>query len=248
MSDTMKIEDYLAAGGVLSSPENAPPRYRAELLRMMASFVDSELAAAAGFADMINAAPGIKSRIAAAKIVLEKTDNAGKVLKVMGDFGANSARYANHHPWTERLPREADLGAGRTGSDMRLSVFRYPLAGWADSVVMNFLMGLAAGIQLEELARVSYQPLAETYRGIRGIEANHTKLAREGMAELDREAAADSVAYWWPRVAESFGQIQSDRAAALSAFGLRHSDNNAMRTRWEGEAQAELKKFGLSAP
>jgi ring-1,2-phenylacetyl-CoA epoxidase subunit PaaA len=36
------------------------------LLRLMASFVDSELAGSAGFADTINDAPGIKSRIAAA--------------------------------------------------------------------------------------------------------------------------------------------------------------------------------------
>ena len=35
-------------------------------LRWMASFVDSELAGAAGFADLINAAPGLKERIAAA--------------------------------------------------------------------------------------------------------------------------------------------------------------------------------------
>ncbi|HXV29833.1 MAG TPA: phenylacetic acid catabolic, partial [Sinorhizobium sp.] len=54
MSDTMPIEDYLAQGGVLSSPDNAPPRYRGELLRLMASFVDSELAGSAGFADIIN--------------------------------------------------------------------------------------------------------------------------------------------------------------------------------------------------
>ena len=49
-TDTMPIEDYLAQGGVLTSPANVPPRYRGELLRLMASFVDSELAASAGFA------------------------------------------------------------------------------------------------------------------------------------------------------------------------------------------------------
>ena len=64
-----------------------PPRYRAELLKLMATFVDSELAGAAGFADAINAGPGIKERIAAAKIVMEKTDNADKVLKSWGNSG-----------------------------------------------------------------------------------------------------------------------------------------------------------------
>lgn len=75
MSETMSIEEYLRQGGVLTSPDNAPPRYRGEVLRLMASFVDSELAGAAGFADIINDAPGIKERIATARIVLEKTDH-----------------------------------------------------------------------------------------------------------------------------------------------------------------------------
>lgn len=44
MTQTMNLDDYLAQGGVLTSPDNAPPRYRGELLRLMSSFVDSELA------------------------------------------------------------------------------------------------------------------------------------------------------------------------------------------------------------
>ena len=47
-AETMPIEDYLAKGGVLTSPANVPARYRGELLRLMATFVDSELAASAG--------------------------------------------------------------------------------------------------------------------------------------------------------------------------------------------------------
>ena len=146
MSDTLPIEDYLAQGGVLSSPANVPPRYRGELLRLMASFVDSELAGSAGFADTINDAPGIQERIAAARIVLEKTDHAGRVLEIMESFGADGDRYAVHHPWADRLPRDADIGAARQGGDMRLSVFHYPLLGWIDAVVMNVLMGHASSV------------------------------------------------------------------------------------------------------
>ena len=83
-TDTMPLEAYLAQGGKLTTPENAPPRYRGELLRLMATFVDSELAGAAGFADIINQGPGIKERIAASRIVLEKLDHAERVLAVMG--------------------------------------------------------------------------------------------------------------------------------------------------------------------
>ena len=154
----MPIEDYLAQGGVLTSPANVPARYRGELLRLMATFVDSELAGSAGFADTINAAPGITARIAAARITLEKADHAERVLALMGDFGADEGRYAQHHPWADRLPRDAALGQARHGGDMRLAVFHYPLEGWTDAVVMNVLQGLAAGVTLDELSARLLRP------------------------------------------------------------------------------------------
>ena len=67
---------YLASGGKLTAPDNATPRYRAEVMRLMAVLTDSLLAGAAGFADCINLAPGLKERIAATRIVLEKFGHA----------------------------------------------------------------------------------------------------------------------------------------------------------------------------
>lgn len=250
-SDTMSIERYLAEGGKLSAPENVPPRYRAELMKLMASFVDSSLAGAAGFADVINAGPGIKERIAAAKIVLEKTDHADRVLRIMAGFGTDTARYANAHPWAARLPRDADIGTQRSDQDMRLAVFNYPLAGWGDAVVMNLLMGLAVGVQLEEMGRISYQPLAEVFRDVAPRERRHTELAIEGLERLIAEGEAPafqtSVTYWHPRVAASFGQEHSDKFERLQSFGLRHTPNAALRTRWEDEAKSVLTHLGLSA-
>ena len=248
----MKIEDYLAQGGVLTSPANVPPRYRAELMKLMATFVDSELAGAAGFADIINQGPGIKERIAAARIVLEKTDHADKALAVMAEFGADRGRYANHHPWTARLDRDADIGATRSDHDMRLAVFNYPLAGWADAVVMNLLMGRAVVVQLAELQLVSYQPLAVIFRAVAPVELRHAELAEEGLARLMDEGQGDAlqaaVAYWWPRVGASFGQAEAPRFDALRAMGLRRSTNAELRARWQAEASAALGRVGLSAP
>jgi ring-1,2-phenylacetyl-CoA epoxidase subunit PaaA len=251
MTEDMSVESYLAAGGILSNPTNVPPRYRAELLKLMATFVDSELAGAAGFADIINAGPGIKERIAAARIVLEKTDNADKVLTIMGDFGADTARYATHHPWSARLTRDADIAATRAEHDMRLAVFNYPLTGWGDAVVMNLLMGLAVNVQLAELSQVSYQPLAEAFRAIAPIEAHHVELAEEGLQRLlqasDKATLQASVDYWWPRVAASFGAVNSGRADSLKAMGLRRSSNADLKSRWMGDASAVLEKLGLAA-
>lgn len=252
MSDEMDIGDYLARGGRLTSPANVPPRYRAELMRLMATFVDSELAGAAGFADMINQGPGIKERIAAARIVLEKTDHADRVLRIMGEFGADTARYASHHPWAARLPRAADIGATRSDHDMRLSVFNAPLEGWADAVVMNLLMGQAARVQLQEFGSISYQPLAEAFRAIAPVEARHAELAEEGMARLiEEDEGADLQAlvnYWWPRVAQSFGEDASGRFEALKAMGLRQTPNAVLRAVWEEAAQTVLGRLDLHAP
>lgn len=249
MPEEMSIETYLAQGGVLTTPANVPPRYRAELLKIMATFVDSELAGAAGFAEIINEGPGIKARIAAARIVLEKTDHADRVLRLMGEFGADTDRYADHHPWTARLTREADIGQTRSRHDMRLAVFNYPIEGWADAVVMNLLMGRAVVIKLQELAQVSYQPLAEVFRAVLPIETRHAELAEEGLMQLveayGTEGLQELVDYWWPRVAASLGQDASDRFDGLKAMGLRHTPNSDLKSRWQDSAGAILGQAGL---
>ncbi|MFW8635828.1 Phenylacetic acid catabolic protein [Cribrihabitans pelagius] len=252
MTDEMSIASYLEQGGVLSNPSNVPPRYRAELLKLMATFVDSELAGAAGFADIINEGPGIKARIAAARIVLEKTGHAGQVLRLMGEFGANTERYADHHPWTARLERGADIGQSRSKHDMRLAVFNYPLEGWGDAVVMNLLMGRAVAVQLEELTHVSYQPLAEAFRVILPVETHHAELAEEGLMQLvEREGPAllqEHADYWWPRVAASFGSESSEKFEGLKAMGLRRTPNADLKARWEADAGAILENAGLRRP
>ncbi|KUF10380.1 Phenylacetic acid catabolic protein [Pseudoponticoccus marisrubri] len=251
MTEEMNIADYLAQGGKLTNPANVPPRYRAELMKIMSAFVDSELAGAAGFADVINDGPGIKERIAAAKIVLEKTDNADRVLRLMGEFGAATGRYVSHHPWTDRLPRETEPGRTRSAHDMRLSVFNYPLAGWTDAVTMNLVMGLAVDVQLRDLAQASYQPLAEAIRGLAPREARHTELAEEGLARLaaqgQRAAIAESVAYWRPRVAAMFADPAPERMAQLRGWGLRHADAAQMRAAWEGALDEALARVDSAA-
>ena len=249
--ETMNIEEYLAQGGVLTSPGNVPARYRGELMRLMGSFVDSELAASAGFAASINFAPGIKERIAASRITLEKADHAERVLNVMADFGTDTARYQRQHDWAARVARDADLGAARTRGDMRLSVFHYPITGWADAVVMNVLMGLATGVQMTELTRISYAPLAEVFREIAPREARHAELGIEG---LDRLAATDAgraearaaIAYWRPRVAATFGLAGSARHAMLARLGLRHVPNESLLSRWDALVGETLGPIGLN--
>ncbi|MBN8188640.1 phenylacetate-CoA oxygenase subunit PaaI [Salipiger thiooxidans] len=245
-TDTMPIADYLAQGGKLTSPENVPPRYRGELLRLMSSFVDSELAGSAGFAGAINWAPGIKARIAASRITLEKADHAERVLDLMEGFGTDKALYERAHDWAAREGRDSTLEVKRHGGDMRLSVFHYPLTGWTDAVVMNVLMGLATQHAVGELARCSYQPLAEVLRDILPREKRHMELGLEGLERIGAtDEARASVAYWMPRVAETFGPAVSERFEKQRAMGLRHTDNETLRSAWRAEAESVLSPLGL---
>jgi ring-1,2-phenylacetyl-CoA epoxidase subunit PaaA len=252
MTGAMEIGDYLARGGVLTAPANCPPRYRAELMRLMASFVDSEMAAAAGFADRINDAPSIRGRIAAARIVLEKTAHAETVLALMAEFGADMARYDAAHPWAARLPRAADIGAARHGGDMRLALFHYPLTGWVDAVVMHLLMGRAVGLQLAEYAQVSYSPLAEAFAGIAPVEARHTELAEEGVRQIlargGAAAAQAALDYWAPRVAASFGRGDPARFDRLRGWGLRRRPNADLAAEWAAGTAALTGALGLLWP
>jgi len=247
--DEMSLTDYLAKGGKLTAPDNVPPRYRGELMRLMASFVDSELAGSAGFAGIINDAPGITARIAAARIVLEKADHAGRILDIMGEFGADTSRYATHLPWAARVARDAELGTERHGGDMRLSVFHYPLTGWADGVVLNVLMGLAAAVQFAELTQMSYAPLADAFRDIARREARHTELGLTALQDLSAEHDPNiraSVDYWRPRVAQSFGRENSERFGRMVELGLRHRRNEALLAEWEENVQSQLGPLGLA--
>jgi ring-1,2-phenylacetyl-CoA epoxidase subunit PaaA len=247
------LASYLANGGKLSAPDNAPPRYRGELMRLMAVFVDSELAGASGFADCINLAPGVKERIIAARIVLEKFDHAEKVLGLLEQFGANTAQYVSAHPWAARHDRSADFGTRRIAGDMRLNVFHYPIQGWVDSVVLNLLMGRASIVQIEELTRCSYQPFADAMSEILPVELRHAELGEVGLRKAlaaghDPTDAQASVNYWYRRVADTFGRDVSDHYDTYRRYGLRQHPNQELLGRWQNNVAPTLAELGLAVP
>jgi len=251
MGDEEGLVSFVSGGGRLSAPDNVTPRYRGELMRLMAIFVDSEMAGASGFADCINLAPGLKERIIATRIVLEKFDHARKVLELMEQFGAHTGQYVGAHPWASRLDRSVNLGTRRIGGDMRLNVFHYPINGWVDSVVMNLLMGQATVVQLDELTRSSYQPLADTLAEILPVEKRHAELGQHGLqAALERGHdlvdAQASVNYWYPRVADTFGRSSSDHFEQHRKYSLRQRSREELLALWQGHVQPIIEGFGLS--
>jgi len=251
-----KNEDALLArianNEKLTADDDLSSGYRGELRRLMVSFVDSELAGAAGFVDIINKAPGMRERCTAARLVSEKFDHAQQVLVLLETFGVNTDLYVQSHAWDARLSRTIDLGNRRIGGDKRLNLFHYPYEGWLDSVVMNMLMGLASSIQLEEISHCSYAPLASVMGQIGAREAEHAELGRKGlMKSLENgyslEAAQASVDYWYSRVLATFGSTDSQRFAQDKAYGLRKTANADLIAKWETRIAEQLARIGLEA-
>ncbi len=133
---------------------------------------------------------------------------------------------------------------------MRLSVFHYPIVNWVDSVVMNVLQGLATGVKMGEMSRISYTPLAEVFREVAPREARHTELGVEGLTRLaadeaNRAKIENAIAYWKPRVAATFGVAGSTRYDTLAKFGLRHVPNEQQLEEWEALVADLLKSLKL---
>ena len=250
--DDRKLTAHLAAGGKVTETDDLSPRYRGELVRLMASFVDSALAGAAGLVEQINHAPGLSERSAAARMVSEKFDHARAVLTLMERFGVNPDLYVREHPWPARLDRDIDLGNRRVGGDKRLNVFHYPIAGWTDCAAFTMLMGEASAVQLEELCACSYAPLGRVMAGV--IVTREQEHARLGLEDLTRAIeragstaqAQASVNYWRLRVAATFGRLDSERFDLYRQYGLRQHSNAALVQEWEQRITPALAALTLT--
>ena len=256
----------IAAGNMIEAPkggslgdslrcagEAVPTGYRNELMRLVVVFADSELAGAAGFCPFINRGPGVRERIVAAKIVTEKYVHAEMALTLLEPFGVNPMLYVRSHAWDSRLDRHIDLGTRRIGGDKRLNVFHYPLEGWEDAVVFNMLMGAATAIQLAEMAQSSYAPLAAAIAQILPREREHAQLGESGVRQAiaqsgSKVAAQAAVNYWHPRVAATFGRVDSDHAATYIQYGLRRRNSAEMLGDWKAQSAAALKRLDLTIP
>ena len=259
--DTNFLE-RIAAGSKIDAPqgdslrcvgEPVPTGYRSELMRLVVVFADSELAGAAGFCPFVNRGPGLRERIVAAKIVTEKYVHAEMALNLLKPFGVNPMLYVRSHAWDSRLDRHLDLGTRRIGGDKRLNVFHYPLEGWEDAVVFNMLMGAATSIQLAEMAQSSYTPLAEAIAQILPREREHAQLGETGVGQAieqshSKAAVQAAVNYWHPRVAATFGRVDSDHASIYIQYGLRRRSSAEMLSDWKAQSAAALKRVGLSLP
>ncbi len=243
----------IAAGEKVTQVEDMTSGYRSEVTRLMAVFADSEMAGAAGLAEQINSAPSLKEKVAAARMVTEKLTHAEIVLSLLAPFGVNPNLYVKSYSWTARLARDVNLGTRRISGDKRLNVFHYPLEGWLDAVVFSFVMGAASVLQIEEISQCSYAPLAEKMALIRTQESKHVEWAhlalREAVQNPEMKAAAQVLLnYWYPRVQDTFGRVDSDHIAQYQRYKLRQSTNSQLAQAWQKTIAEAMTELGLMIP
>lgn len=253
MRDEQSLIEHVKAGGKLAAPEEMSAQYRGEIVRVMSVLVDSWLAAAAGFADTVNRAPGLAERQAMVRITGEKLAHAGTVLELLRPFGVQPDLYLSTHPWAARIGRDIDLGLRRIPGDKRLNVFHYPLQSWHDAVLVNWLVGASLAIQLRDLADSSYSPLAIALSGMAEAEEQLAALSQPLLsAALKRDGRAGptqaALDYWYPRAAATFGHRESDRFASYKRYGLRRESNDVLLNRWRALIDPRLAGLGLVSP
>jgi ring-1,2-phenylacetyl-CoA epoxidase subunit PaaA len=251
-ADEKTLLETIAGGGRITELDDMTPAYRGEVTRLMTIFVDTELAWAAGYADSINKAPGMRERVVAATIVAEKLGHAETVIGLLEVFGVHPELYIRSHAWTGRLDRNVDLGTRKVGEDKRLNVLHYPLEGWTDAVTMNALFGTATVLHLSELAGASYAPLADAMGAIIEREKGHAAQAVKGLEQaVERGAGATaqaSVDYWYGRIGATFGRIESERFELYQKFGLRRHTNADLLAQRAGEVAPILQRLNLAIP
>ena len=114
-------------------------------------------------------------------------------------------------------------------------------------------MGRASVVQIEELTRCSYQPLADALALILPVELRHAELGEAGLrnalaAGHDPTDAQASVNYWYPRVAATFGRDTSDHYDTYRRYGLRQHPNRELLATWQGNVAPILAELGLAVP
>ena len=204
------LSSYLAGGGKLSAPDNAPPRYRGELMRLMAVFVDSRAGGCRRASPTASTSPpACKERITAARIVLEKFGHAEQVLGLHGAVRRQHRAVCQRPslgrpPRPQRRPRHPpdrrrhapqrlplpDPGLGRRG---RAQLPHGPRQRDPDRRAGRLLLPAARRRHDRRSCRSSSATPSSARQGLRqSLAAGH-----------DPTDAQASVNYWYPRVADT---------------------------------------------
>lgn len=137
-----------------------------------------------------------------------------------------------------------------------MNIFHYPWDNWADPVIVAWLVDGAEIERQQTLLRSSWGPYARAMKKIVKEEGFHYHCGRylaERMVEAGpgpKRSLQDALERWWPRILSMFGprDSKSTHGAQLMAFGLKLSENDALRQSYLTKFVPRILQMGLEVP
>src|SRR3972149_2615609 len=134
------FEQRIARGEKIEPGDWMPEEYRQQLIRMISQHAHSE---GVGMGAGITRSPSLRRKL----VLLAKVQDE-----------AGHGQYLYHAAETLGISREEMLEALLSGKAKYSSVFNYPTLNWADIGIIGWVVGGAAILNQNMLARCSYGP------------------------------------------------------------------------------------------
>lgn len=247
-----RLLQQIGSGSAVSNLQSSSKKYRELATGILLQYADSEMSGAAGYAQVLPCAPGLKERVALARIMHEKLSLAQRTYDLAAQTGISIDKYVSSHCWESRLQRKVALGYRRGAADKRVNALMYPMEGWADLCVFTYLMASMACLQLDDFRKSSFEPWANLAAEHLPVEESHREFGLDSLralsaSEPDLGLLRLSLRYWFDKVKACFGPPHSERNALYLEFGIKTRRNEELADAWQAEVSANLASVDIAA-
>ncbi|CAB1130082.1 Phenylacetic acid degradation protein [Candidatus Hydrogenisulfobacillus filiaventi] len=242
----LAFEARIDRGEKVETGDWMPEEYRDEARRLVLMHAMSRLVEAMAEREWVAAAPSLEDRIAMVAMVRENLGYAEMVLRLAEDL------------LPEPVPEPGGLLAQLTAGRVRYqTVYGRPLTGWADVVVLLWLVSGAAVILHSGFVGSSYAPYARVLTRIVQSEEFHAQQGQT-LAErwlnaslVNRGQLQEALNRWWEDLLLFFGPPEhwpgTHQLRALR-YRLRTKSNEELRQRYLSVYVPRLRSLGLQPP
>lgn len=236
------ISRRVAAGEKFEPWMELPEEYRKAATRMMEFHMMSELVGPVHEFWWVPRAPSLEAKMIFAAKSQDEVGHGLGLLRVCEDLtGRTRASYIEEI--LEGPPRF-------------MNVFHYPWDEWADPVIVSWLVDGAEIERQQTLMGSSYGPYARAMRKIVKEEGFHYHCGKYlahrmvEAGEASKRQIQDGLERWWPRILAMFGppDSKSTHGEQLIAFGLKLSENEALRQSYLTKFVPRIEAMGLDVP
>lgn len=252
-SSHAELIEKIKGGYRLRSKDEMTPEYYEHLVNLLTQQADSELAGAIGYTPWIAKAPTVKEKLIVSNIVKDEVRHAKVIYDLLEELGIDVDAHVAKHNFEFRIDETSTdvLKSTRAADDKRVNIFYYPIDTWADFVMFQTCMDRGAGHQLEDVKLASYEPWAEAIKGIfkeEMMHVHHGDMWVKSIAKERRDDAQAALELWYPRTMNIFGRPNTTKNRIYQSLGLKHRDNDAVRTAFRKEIEEIATEVHLTMP